>query len=65
MSAPAGPVFSVVGVASPAPKVFTTAWKEEWTGCFDDGESCVLSTFCPCVQFAKNYVSRMRERENG
>lgn len=42
--------------ASGQPKVFTTSWHEDWTDCFKETEPCLLATFCPCIQFAKNYV---------
>ena len=30
-------------------KVFTTQWKEEWTDCMKESNTCLLSTFCPSV----------------
>ena len=36
------------------PREITNVWSGGLFGCFDDGAICILTCFCPCVQFGLN-----------
>jgi len=38
-------------------RIYRTEWKESWSGCFEDWNSCLMATFCPCIQFGMNYTA--------
>ena len=39
---------------SEKPREVKNVWSGGLFGCFDDGASCILTCFCPCVQFGMN-----------
>ena len=39
---------------SEKPREVKNVWSGGLLGCFDDGASCILTCFCPCIQFGMN-----------